>query len=74
MFVNLFPGGEALVEPSPQGDARIPLRLPEATASLIARLIQDDDEAAAAIAAVFLAGVWTGERAVAVGRRRRPLR
>lgn len=68
MHMNLFPEGCALVEPAPQGDSSIPLQLSAEAEQVIALLIPDD-QAAAAIAAVFLEGVRVGERA-AVSQRR----
>jgi hypothetical protein len=67
MFANFLPGG-VLVEPCPNGESSLPLQLPEETAQVLADLLTDD-KVAAAVGAVFLAGVRAGERSLATGRR-----
>jgi len=66
LYCNLFTDGGALLETQPQGDASIPVKLPDADTDLVARLIVSP-EASAALARLFLAGVTAGERAVRGG-------
>jgi hypothetical protein len=62
LYCNLFSEGGALLEREPQGDASVPINLPdheEALADLIG-----SPETSEALACLFLAGVTAGERAV----------
>ncbi len=61
LYVNLFRDGSALLECQPQGDASIPVPLPENHAGELAELLATA-EVSAALARLFLAGVTTGER------------
>lgn len=86
LFCNLFKDSLALLERHPQGDASVPVRLtagaageatlqyllPELEEALAALL--DCPETSAALAALFLAGVSRGERAVRGGCSLPPLR
>lgn len=61
LYVNLFRDGSALLECQPQGDASIPVHLPDNhLAELLALL--NAPETSVAMAALFRAGVTVGER------------
>ena len=63
LWLNIFADGGSLMETVPQGDASMPVQLPDETAEVIAGLLTSD-EVAAALARLFLAGATAGERAV----------
>lgn len=58
LYVNLFADGDALLECEPQGDSSIPVVLPQQDAEEVASLLVSD-EASAALARLYLAGVVT---------------
>jgi hypothetical protein len=66
LYVNLFADGDALLETVPQGEASIPLNLPDATVEALSALLTCD-RMSAALARLFLAGCTAGERAVRRG-------
>jgi hypothetical protein len=67
LYVNLFADGGALLELHPQGDASIPVPLPDGAAETVRELLTSE-RASAALARLFLAGATAGERAVRKGK------
>lgn len=60
LWINLFRDSGALLEPEPQGDASVPVDLPDHEEVLVGLIATS--EASAALARLFLAGATVGER------------
>src|SRR5947209_5375748 len=61
LYCNFFADGGALLETAPQGDASTPVKLSEASATVIEGLL-DSEQVSAALARLYLAGAHAGER------------